>query len=194
MMKKVVFSVVFALGGLLAKAQVLPSFQFGIKGGMNLSRFSTYATLSSDNQAGYLGGIWARVGALGLNFQPEIYYSSKMTKVTDGNYSNDIKLNSIDVPLLVGFKIGTFGIGGRAYTGPMASFIINQDQSFGTAIGNIGRLNFKDQNYAWQFGLGVDIVKLSVDLRYEKGLTNLSNSGYDQKLNLFNLTASYRLF
>lgn len=193
-MKKIILSATFVLLTTLAGAQVLPSFQFGIKGGANLSRFSTNNTFGSNNQAGYLAGIWARVGALGINFQPEVYYTSKMATVTDGSYTNTVKLKSIDVPALVGFKVGTFGIGARIYTGPVASFIINQDQSFGSAIGNVAKLSFKNQNYAWQFGAGVDVSKLSVDFRYEKGLSNLNNSGYDQKLNLFNLTVGYRLF
>lgn len=176
------------------KAQIIPSFQFGVKGGLNLSKFSTTNTFNSDNQAGYLGGIWLRLGALGINFQPEAYYTSKIVSVTDGTNTNTIKLNSIDVPALVGFKIGTFGVGGRFYTGPVASFILNQNQNFGNAVGAIAHLNFKDQNYAWQFGAGLDLSSLSVDLRYEKGLTNLNNNGYDQKLNLFTLTAAYRLF
>jgi hypothetical protein len=193
-MKKIVLLTPLLLFGLLASAQILPSFQFGIKGGVNLSKFSTNNTFNSDNQAGYLGGIWARIGALGINFQPEAYYTSKIATVTNGNYSSTVKLNSIDVPALVGFKFGTFGIGGRLYTGPVASFILSQDQTFKSAVADIAHLSFKDQNYAWQFGAGVDISSLSVDLRYEKGLSNLNNSGYDQKLNLFNLSLGYRLF
>ncbi|MEO6520263.1 MAG: porin family protein, partial [Mucilaginibacter sp.] len=192
-MKKIFLSALAVLISMGAWAQILPSFQFGVKGGVNLSSFSTSSTFSSDNRAGYLGGIWLRVGALGFNFQPEAYYASKTTSFNSNGTTNSVTLKSIDVPALVGFKIGTFGIGGRVYTGPMASFIIGDDQTINGALGSIVHLNFKNQNYAWQFGAGVDISKLSLDLRYEKGLTNLNNNGYDQKLNLFNLTAAYKL-
>ncbi|WP_040626514.1 porin family protein [Mucilaginibacter paludis] len=192
-MKKILLSVLLLASiNLATQAQAIPSFAFGLKGGLNLSKFSTNNTLSSDNQAGYLAGVWARVGALGFNFQPELYYSSKIATVTSGGETNTVKLNSIDVPLLFGMKVGTLGIGGRFYTGPVASFIINKDQSFGNAVGNVAKLNFKDQNHAWQFGAGADFTKFSVDLRYELGLTNLN--GYDQKLNLFTLTAAYTIF
>jgi len=194
-MKKLVLSIAFILSiTLTCKAQIIPSFQFGVKGGINLSNFSTDNTFSSDNRAGYLGGIWLRVGALGFNFQPELYYASKTASFNSGGTTNSITLKSIDVPALVGFKVGTFGIGARVYTGPMASFIIGDEQTINGALGSIVHLNFKNQNYAWQFGAGVDISKLSIDLRYEKGLSNLNNNGYDQKLNLFNLTAAYKLF
>lgn len=194
-MKKLTLSLAIVLATtFFASAQVLPSFQFGIKGGVNLSKFSTSGTFDSGNRAGYLAGFWARIGAAGLNLQPEIYYTSKIATISNSSAENTVTLNSIDVPVLAGLKFGALGVGGRLTTGPVASFIINKDQSFGSAAGSIATLNFKNQAYAWQFGAGLDIMKLSVDLRYELGLTNLSNSGYDQKLNLFNLSLAYRLF
>ena len=36
----------------LAYSQALPTFQLGVKGGVNLSKFKTSNTFSSDNQAG----------------------------------------------------------------------------------------------------------------------------------------------
>ena len=76
--------------GKLALAQVLPSFEFGVKGGMNLSRFSHTATFATNNRAGYLGGIWARVGGLGFNFQPELYLTSKEVDIHNGNVQGHV--------------------------------------------------------------------------------------------------------
>lgn len=180
----------------LTSAQVLPSFEFGVKGGMNLSRFSHTATFSTNNRAGYLGGLWARVGGLGLMFQPEVYLTSKEVDIHNGGFENKVKLTSIDVPLLLGSKIGAFGLGGRFYTGPMFSLAVNKNQSVGDDLGSIVHLNYKDQNIAWQFGVGLDVKKLSVDLRYEQGLSKQSyNANNDQtRVNLFNFTLGYRLF
>ncbi len=194
-MKTITLSLTFILlTSLLASAQLLPTFQFGVKGGVNLSSFTTDNTFSSDNKAGYLAGIWARVGGAGFHLQPELYYTSKMATVNNNGQTNTVTLNSFDVPVLVGIKVGTLGIGGRVATGPVASFIINKNQSASSALGNITSRNYKDQNYAWQFGAGVDVQKISVDLRYELGLSNLNSDGYNQKLNLFNLSLAYRLF
>lgn len=195
-MKNITLSLAILLASaLFASAQVLPSFQFGIKGGANLSKFSTSGTFDSGNRAGYLAGFWARIGAMGLNLQPEIYYTSKMATFNSAaNEQSKVTINSIDVPVLVGFKFGALGVGGRLNTGPVASFIIDKNQSFGTAASNAVTLHFKDQAYAWQFGAGLDVMKISIDLRYELGLTNLANNGYDQKLNLFNLSLAYRLY
>jgi len=173
-----------------ASAQLLPKFQFGLKGGVNLTSLSKSGTFNSDNQAGYLGGIWMRFGALGFNFQPEAYITSKNVTV-DGSTA---KFTSLDVPLLLGGKVGALGFGTRFYTGPVVSFAINKDQNFGTAAANASRLNYKDQNFAWQLGAGVDIQKISIDLRYEKGLSKQEYGTGSTKINLFNLSLGYRLF
>ncbi|MBK0381069.1 porin family protein [Mucilaginibacter segetis] len=197
-MKKFAFTLLIFLATVtISKAQLLPKFQFGAKAGVNLTSLSGNNTFNSDNRAGYLGGFWARFGALGFNFQPEIYVTGKNVRIDDGNGNvNDAKFTSIDVPLLFGGKVGALGFGGRFYTGPLVSFAINKDQNFGSAAGNAVRLNYKDQNFAWQFGAGIDIQKLSIDLRYEAGLTKqgYGSNGDNTRVNLFNLTLGYSLF
>lgn len=198
-MKKIIYLLAISLctaGS--ASAQLLPSFTFGAKAGVNLSSFSTENTLSSENRAGYLAGIWARVGAGGLHFQPELYYTGKNVNFKDEatGQMNTANFRSIDLPLLVGTKVGLLGIGARLNTGPLVSFAVSNDQSVGEAFTNASRLRVKDQNYAWQFGVGVDVQRVSFDLRYELGLNKLENGNGQSKIraNLFNLTMAYRLF
>jgi Outer membrane protein beta-barrel domain len=195
-MKKIILTIVIFAGALsFASAQVLPSFQFGLKGGVNLTGLSTPGgTFSSSNQAGYLAGFWARFGALGFNFQPEMYVTSKDVNISANGGETQAKFTSIDVPLLFGGKVGAFGVGGRFYTGPVVSFAINKDQSFLDAAGKAGTLNYQNQNYAWQFGVGLDIQKISFDLRYEAGLSNQYYGTAQTKASLFNFTLAYRLF
>ncbi|HZX57495.1 MAG TPA: PorT family protein, partial [Mucilaginibacter sp.] len=88
---------------------------------------------------------------------------------------------------------GALGIGGRFYTGPVVSFAINKSQSFGGAIQNATALDYKDQNFAWQVGAGLDIKAISIDLRYEAGLTSQAYGTSSTKLNLFSLSLAYRL-
>ncbi|RYG02462.1 MAG: PorT family protein, partial [Chitinophagaceae bacterium] len=108
---------------------------------------------------------------------------------------SEVKFTSLDVPVLVGTKIGAAGIGLRLNTGPVVSFILNEEQSFGDAASNVFSGSFKDQAFAWQFGTGLDVGKLSVDLRYEMGLSKLNDAGYpDTKLNMFTLGLGLRLF
>jgi len=196
-MKKNLLTLLIFVASLgMASAQLLPSVQFGIKGGANLTGISSSAgsTFSSANQAGYLGGIWARFGALGFNFQPEAYLTSKDVNVTSTSGEvTQAKFTSVDVPLLIGGKVGAFGFGVRFYTGPLVSFAIDKSQSFSGAVSDAVKLDYHDQNYAWQVGAGIDIKKFSIDLRYEAGLNKQSYDGTPTKINLFNLTVAYSL-
>ena len=195
-MKKLILTLITITAAFtFASAQVIPSFQLGIKGGVNFASLSSSAgsTFSTSNRAGYLGGLWARVGALGFNFQPELYVTGKNVQITDNGTEVKAKFTSIDVPLLFGGKIGAFGYGGRFYTGPLVSFAINKSQSFGTAVGNATSLDYKDQNYAWVFGAGIDIKNISVDLRYEAGLSKQTYGSSQTKVSLFNLSLAIPL-
>jgi hypothetical protein len=196
-MKKLILStIILAAFVSFASAQLLPTFQFGIKGGANLSNLSSQGNnFSSDNRAGYLGGIWARFGAVGFNFQPEMYVTGKDVNIYD-NAGNETraKFTSLDVPLLFGTKIGAFGFGGRIYTGPMVSFAINKDQTFTGAVDKATSLDYQNQNFAWQFGAGLDIQKISIDIRYEAGITKQTYNDDHTRVSLFNLTLAYSLF
>ena len=180
----------------MATAQVAPSFQFGLKGGFNLSKFSTENTFASENKAGGYGGGWARIGGAGIHLQPELYLSGKNTTLqSSSGLQNKVTFTSLDVPVLVGTKIGAAGVGIRLNTGPVASFVISEKQSFDQAASNVFNGRFKDQAFAWQFGTGLDLGKLSFDLRYEMGLSKLNAAGYPEtKLNIFMLGLGLRLF
>lgn len=124
-MKFLSLTVAFLLVGLFASAQVLPSFQLGIKAGANFSKFDSENTFNSNNRAGFYGGLWARVGAAGVYFQPELYVSGKKADLVSESTGevNKVRFTSLDVPLLVGTKFGAAGIGLRLNTGPMFSLI-----------------------------------------------------------------------
>ena len=142
-MKKLLLSLSILLGtSYLASAQLIPNAQFGLKAGVNLSSFSTNSTFSSDKRAGYLGGVYARIGGLGFNFQPELYVTGKNLTIKDGTNENKAKFTSLDVPLLLGTKVGAFGFGSRFYAGPLVSFNINEDQSLGQGLSDA--VTFKD--------------------------------------------------
>lgn len=195
-MKKIILSLLIAFAAIFtAKAQVLPNIQFGLKGGLNLVNVSSSAssTFSSNNQAGYLGGVWARFGALGFNFQPEMYFAKKSTDITSNGLEIKANFTSIDVPLLIGAKIGALGIGGRFYTGPVVSFAINKNETVAGVSQEISAANYKDQNFAWQFGAGVDVKAISFDLRYEAGITQQNYANATTRVNLFSLAVAYRL-
>ena len=76
--------------------------------------------------------------------------------------------------------------------GPVISFIIDEKTTPDQAYSRIQ--DYKNQALGVQGGAGVDVGSLSVDLRYEAGLANMSKSEkYDQKQNLFHLSLGFKL-
>ena len=196
-MKKLILGIaIIMLIGNFASAQILPTLQFGVKAGLDVTSLqaSSSATFSTSNRAGYLAGIWLRVGAVGFNFQPEMYITSKDAQVSNNaGGTTTARFTSLDVPLLFGGKIGAFGLGGRFYTGPVIGFAINKNQSFGGALDKATSLDYQDQNFAWQFGVGVDVRKISVDLRLEQGITKQAYGYNHTRIGLFNISLAYSL-
>jgi hypothetical protein len=195
-MKRVILSVLFVLTSYVAFSQALPTFQLGVKGGMNLSKFKTKNTFDSDNQAGYYGGVWARIGAAGIHIQPEAYLSGKKsTLISESGLENKVKFTSLDVPVLIGTKFGAAGFGLRLNTGPVFTFVLDKDQNFGQAASSAFKGNFKDKAIGWQFGAGLDIGKLNVDARYESGLSEINSAGGypTTKLNIYTIGIGFRI-
>lgn len=164
---------------------------------------------SFDSKTGFVGGIYARFGR---NFfvQPEVLVSNKGGYFdivqTDNNVERtqrvDVKFSSIDVPLLFGLKGGPF----RINAGPMASFPIGDNQKlkdafrYYTTSGLDNALS--EAVYGYQWGVGLDIFRLSLDVRREGTFSDLAsfrvNQGgaattVKQKLNSWQVTLALKL-
>lgn len=154
----------------------LPSF--GIKAGATASSISTSdlaSNYNSDNLLGYQLGAFVRIKSGKLYLQPEVVYNHRSTKLVDINGLNNISFDvgTIDVPVLVGFKLldaKVFNL--RAFVGPEASFATNKKYDSANAI-NLS--DFNDLTWYMQAGVGVDLLFLTFDVRYEKGLSNFIN-------------------
>lgn len=181
----------------------IPKFTFGIKGGVNYSNLKTKDDLTDENSImGYQAGVFTRVGAAGLYFQPELYLGTKGNEYTSIETSSGmmdvkgkIKFTTLDLPLLVGTKIGTNKLNLRFMAGPIVSFVIDEDNNLGTAYNSVTDFgNYKKQTFGFQAGSGVDLGNLTFDVRYEAGLSNVSQSEkYSQQQNLFHLSLGFKL-
>lgn len=196
------FTCLLGITGLTAMAQI-PKFTFGIKGGVNYSNLKTKDDLTDENSImGYQAGVFTRVGAAGLYFQPELYLGTKGNEYTSIETSSGmmdvkgkIKFTTLDLPLLVGTKIGTNKLNLRFMAGPIVSFVIDEDNNLGTAYNSVTDFgNYKKQTFGFQAGSGVDLGNLTFDVRYEAGLSNVSQSEkYSQQQNLFHLSLGFKL-
>jgi len=203
-MKKIILSVsILLISGMGAMAQ-LPSFSFGIKGGVNYSTLKTKNDLTDQNSiSGYQAGIFSRIGAAGLYFQPELYLGSKGNKFvriednagTEIAAKGKVKFTTLDLPLLLGTKIGPNKLNLRFMAGPVVSFILDENTSFDAAYNSVTDFgNYKKQTLGLQAGTGVDLGNFTLDLRYEAGLSNISQSEkYSQKQNLVHLSLGIKL-
>ena len=196
-MKKITLMAVLLLGAMASFGQ---SFTLGVKTGINL------ATLKGDvgdesNRMGYQAGAWARVGGAGFYVQPEVYLGSKggefgTIRQNGTTYEGDGKVNftTLDIPVLIGNKFGFDKLNFRIMAGPVISFLLDKSAKENYAVAT-NFDNYKNQTIGLQSGAGVDLGNVSVDLRYEKGLSNIDKSGqYDQKQNLWHLSIGYKIF
>ncbi|MCK4854325.1 MAG: PorT family protein, partial [Bacteroidales bacterium] len=158
---------------------------FGIKGGLNISNVKASEILTDDyrinpaasGNLGYHVGGFLRASLVGIFIQPELYFSSLSSefKVEDLSGTGTAeqlvkqKIGRIDVPVLVGVKLGTFRLG----LGPVGSIIVSDKSDLTDITGYEATL--KSATFGYQIGAGVDIWKIGIDLRYEGNLTKLGD-------------------
>lgn len=176
-MKKltVLFLAILVSGGVYAQ---LPSF--GIKVGATASSINTTdlsSSYDSENLLGYQIGAFVRIKSGKLYLQPEVVYNHRSTELASFEGGNlDFDIGTIDVPVLIGFKLidaKVFNI--RAFVGPEASFATSKNYTYESGFKGdpINLDDFNDLSWYVQAGVGVDLLFLTFDIRYEKGLTNL---------------------
>ena len=203
-MKKIIlFTCLLGITAITAMAQ-MPKFTFGIKGGVNYSNLKTKDDLTDQNSImGYQAGIFSRIGGTGIYFQPEMYLGTKGNEFTSLEMGTamivakgKIKFTTLDLPLLVGAKIGSNKLNLRFMGGPIVSFIIDENNTLGSAYNSISNFgNYKKQRLGFQAGSGIDLGNLTFDVRYEAGLSNASQSEkYSQQQNLVHLSLGFKLF
>jgi hypothetical protein len=162
-------------------AQDVPFFDLGLKLGANGTSFSQlpedgYDFSKESMKIGITGGLWARINvpATGLHIQPELVYAQYAAafkdKTSDGRATQ--KIQAIDFGLLVGYRVGLGPLGARLQVGPVLTTPLSreleiEDPNFPTFSIDIE----KQSLWSLQFGLGADISRLSLDLRYQLGLT-----------------------
>lgn len=198
-MKKVILTSSLLLMVVTTFAQ-LPKFTLGLKTGVNLATLKGNVG-DEENRLGYQVGAFARVGGAGFYLQPEAYIGSKGGEFgsirQDGTvYEGDAKVNftTLDIPVLIGNKFGFEKLNFRIMAGPVVSFLLDKEAKKNYSVAT-NFSDYKDQTIGLQTGAGVDLGNLSVDLRYEKGLSNIDKSGqYDQKQNLWHFSLGYKLF
>ncbi|MEO3405147.1 porin family protein [Mucilaginibacter sp. CAU 1740] len=190
-MKKYLLSALIMIAASIsAKAQ----FSLGVKGGVNFSKVH-FDDLSDKTLTGYQAGLFARVGN-SVYLQPELYLSGTGGKFDSNEnntaFSGRVRFTNLNVPLLIGKSFGEKDLNFRIMAGPIYTYTLNQSNSVPDNVGNAFS-DFNKSNIGFQAGAGVDIGAITADLRYEGGLTKVSDS-FAKRQNLWALSVGFKIF
>lgn len=180
-MKKLIVSIIF----IIATINLMAQLSLGPKIGYTASTLSTDSEdIKKDFNNTLHFGAFVRLGGK-TYLQPELLF---MTKGAEFGYNlqegakQNVELNTIDIPVLIGFKLIDLKIADiRAMGGPVGSFVINKDIKAKGAISEVDELgedDISDANWGLQAGVGVDVLSLSLDVRYHFSLTNAYNETF----------------
>ena len=138
---------------------------FGFKGGLNYNANGKYFEAISNNaqnpdrNIGYHVGIFGKIGNK-VYFKPELVFTSTKSDYTDDTF----EMQKLDLPLLVGVKVlGPISVFG----GPAFQYILDSEYE-GISINNIEN----DFTFGLNFGIGLNINRIGIDLRYERGFND----------------------
>jgi hypothetical protein len=78
--------------------------------------------------------------------------------------------------------------------GPVASFVINKSITGENWDEAITEDDFKNMNWGLQFGAGVDVLFLTLDIRYDIGLNDVSKlENFSLKNNMFTVGLGWKI-
>lgn len=161
-------------------------FQIGMRAGVNRADVTADEIFEWDNDVeqkltsgaedyGYHLGLYTRFKVLGLYIQPEALFTKLNTEVVIDEYENGVPTGTdnariaytrLDFPIMAGIKLGPF----RVNAGPVASRVIT-NESEGVDI------DFQDGTFwGYQAGIGVDLWKILIDLKYEDAFSSQTNT------------------
>ena len=158
---KILWSVAFMLLSAAAFAQTGSSF--GIKGGLNYGSTGDFENEipdraeNPDDKIGYHVGFFAKADLGRVYIRPELLYTKLNSEYSVGQF----EVEKIDAPIFVGLNIiGPLNV----FAGPSLQYILD------TELQDIDVDDVMDEfSVGAQFGVGLDLGRLGIDLRYERG-------------------------
>ncbi|MFO7257146.1 MAG: porin family protein [Bacteroidota bacterium] len=179
----------------LLAGNVFAQVSGGVRLGGNLSNLKWSAgdlSMTDDSKFGLLAGVYLtamlsdRVG-----IQPELAYSSMGSKQDE---DGTVKLNYIALPVLLRYQIVDQI---HLLVGPQASFLMSAKYEEDGDEEDI-KDSVKGLDFGAVFGVGADISRFNVGLRYGLGLANIfdedGGEGVEVKSRAFQIVLGYKLF
>jgi len=161
----------------------------GIKGGLN---FATFGGSDAPSQAmtntGLAAGVFAEINLPGpISIQPEVLYSVKGYKSdVPGIATNTGTYSYIDIPVLLKFYFPLPVLKPFVFAGPSFGLLMSaKEKTDNTLLGTSREVDVKDNTTGTDIGLVIGVgaklslvaLDLTVDARYDIGLSTLDKSG-----------------
>lgn len=167
--------------------------KFGIRGGINASRlkgddvFTTPNPTAESNyritipkyaMIGYHVGLVGQIQLFNFYIQPEALYTVTRNDINvydlnsaDPDHADQLtqKLNRLDFPVMLGLKAGVLKVG----VGPVFTFLISDDSDLERITDY--DLRWNKATVGFQAGIGFDIKKVAIDLKYEGSLSKIGD-------------------
>jgi hypothetical protein len=151
-------------------------FAIGLKGGLNLSKFSIHESAAQNvsNRTGYHGGAFALVKIASFGIQPEVLFSKQGTNFTYNSTNYKANFDYIIVPVMIKFYLP---LGLNLQAGPQFGFKTIDDLKAAASGSNPQTVaaNFKKtKDTSIALGAGWDLpFHLTIDARYVIGLSDI---------------------
>ena len=195
--------VAILLMSLLMSNLSFSQIRFGITGGINSSKMNSSSEVNTGDYKitcpnysliGYHVGLISQMKLFSFFLQPELLYSyiHNDLNVYDLNSANPDEantvnqtLNRIDIPVMVGFKLKIL----KLEAGPVASFVLSNNSDLKTITEY--DVQWNKATIGYQAGIGLDVGKMAIDIRYEGSLSKLgtgidignTTTSFDTRLN-----------
>jgi hypothetical protein len=155
---------------------------FGVKAGLNYNSESIQSVsedvfTGAESKTGYHAGVWLRfkLPIIGFYLRPELVYTNLENELlykireTAPSQTTSYNFQKIDIPVLIGKKF--FGIG-NVFAGPSFQYILNSDFS----LNDISEVDTDGFSVGLQFGAGIELGNLGIDVRWERGLNTVEST------------------
>lgn len=191
-MKRASAGLLLILSAALAQAQSEPTqpTTVGVVAGINLAKLAGDDISHADTRIGFLGGVTLSLPmAPQWSFAPELTYSTKGVKDSDGTFTSTVKLSYVEIPALIRFDAATSGgvkpflLGGPALAFKAGCSIETHESGVTATVDcdKVGGTSFNAVDVGAMFGGGLAFDAggrtMRLGVRYDFGFIDIESNG-----------------
>jgi len=191
-MKRIILIAVLGIFALTSQAQLI--FDLGLKGGVNFSKISLdLEDYNEDAITKMHIGAFGRIGVSKVFVQPEVYFTKKGGEFSYNplDVAGEFDYNAVDVPLLFGVRLFDAKlIEMHLLAGPVFGFVTDKALS---GENDFDKQYFNDHYVGLQYGAGIDVLFMTLDLKMEHANKIYEAPTFDGKNATFMVSVGFRI-